>query len=324
MTRPGIRACVALATAHLHLPAALGDEITATWVGGPSGSWSVPGNWSPPGAPNDNGSDTYHVVIDGEAEVTLPVAPVTIQTLTVAEGNVLTLVPPATLIIAGGLVHVDGSIRLNPDNGTPNARLIFGQSATIAGEGEVALLGQPGRCFLVLGNGVTVTLGVEAARGGGAASPPGPIVHGRGVIQGVGSMPPTLVNNRSIVADHVGDTLVVTVPNITNGGSLRASGGTLSVDNSAVSQGANGELANVGESFVGLTNTTVDGGWVTGGAFKAFPSAGVVTFTNCGLMRTHLSVEAGALVTLQGAAVQGTTIEGAPGGKRRLRDVGRP
>src|SRR5262245_15155273 len=120
----------ALAFLILTVPARSEAQLTATWNGG-VGSWSDPGAWSVGAVPNNAGSLTFDVLIDGqqsvESDVTLDLDAtidgldidptggdakhIFSKSLNVSGGHVLTLSPGGVINDSGTILLNDGTIR---------------------------------------------------------------------------------------------------------------------------------------------------------------------------------------------------------------------
>jgi len=103
--------------------------------------------------------ERFHVVIDGDAgtdiEVILDFSPVNIQTLTIDGGDTVSLTPPGTLFVHGGLIQLDGDLQLNPANAPGLTRLIVPADCLVRGAGALRMMGEPGRSLLSIGNTAT-------------------------------------------------------------------------------------------------------------------------------------------------------------------------
>jgi len=87
----------------LPLSGAYGSSISAGWTGsGGDSSWSTPGNWTPSGAPNNNGSNTFGVTIGPPgATVDLP-GSITVDSLTMNSSTLSMSGGPNSLTLATG------------------------------------------------------------------------------------------------------------------------------------------------------------------------------------------------------------------------------
>jgi len=294
-------------SALVAVPETFAAEIMSRWVGGASGRWAVPSNWSPAVVPN-NGADTYHVVIDGDdnqnVEVILDIAPINIQTLTIDAGDTLSIRPVGSLNIHGGAVQLDGLIELNPMNASGLARLIFPEDCIMLGEGEVNMLGQPGRCELRIGSGNTLTLGEP---GLDPTMPPRrPTIRGRGVLSGG-----ALRNHASILGDFVNDDLVLSFVAIINDGSLGTGSGDISLGTSVTVTGSGViEDTGGGQGVVGMSGSVVDGtdGLIVQDAnLQLFGDA---TVRNTVLNRTTVGINNASTLTLENVRTDQFSIDG--------------
>jgi hypothetical protein len=87
------------------------DRFSAYWIAGTDGDWNNPANWDIGRVPNDNESESFHVIL-GEHPVTIRVStPITIQHLTWRSGATLELVgPEVDLVVRHHLRWTDGTL----------------------------------------------------------------------------------------------------------------------------------------------------------------------------------------------------------------------
>ena len=261
-----MRSCsiIAIALVTVIVFPAAAAEITSSWIGGgKSDRWSDPDNWSPRGVPDDTGVDQFHVVIDGDGgqnvEVVLDTL-VQIQTLTVDSDDTLRIVSDGTLSMLGGLIHLDGTIVMQPIPGVSFARLFIAQDTLIRGTGLVDMDGPFGQIF-VDGPGV-LTVG---DLGEGELSP---------ALAGSASISVLWLNNARLDATDPTQPFFSTGSSLGNNGTVTSSTGDHLMDNVTLVNTSLGRIeVSDGRSF-GMTSSTVSGGTITGGIFKLFPGAG--------------------------------------------------
>ncbi|MCA9284330.1 MAG: hypothetical protein KDA22_03895 [Phycisphaerales bacterium] len=121
-------------------PAASAGLVTSTYVGSSGGNWNVAGNWNPATVPNNGGGSVYDVVVNGDDGTDVLVVlniDALINTLRIDAGDVLSMsVSGAMLTVEGGLVDVDGEIRL-ADAGGSVVELAFSGNTLLTGSGSV-------------------------------------------------------------------------------------------------------------------------------------------------------------------------------------------
>ena len=117
----------------------LSANVTATWIGGATGDWSVASNWTRTGVPNNIGSTFYFVVVDGNvgtaSAVSLTNLSPTISTLTIGGNDSLSIGNSLTLTLAGGSLANDGQLFMNSTGTQTN--FLIGGNATFSGAGVV-------------------------------------------------------------------------------------------------------------------------------------------------------------------------------------------
>ena len=121
-------------------------QVTATWIGGSSGNWSVPTNWSTGVVPNNSGGTTYNVIIDNSA-TTASVqlnGNFTIDALAVNAGDSLTFANASRLTVVNqgagtgsGTINNAGAITIN--SGGNNTDLVIQGDVTLNGGGTVTM-----------------------------------------------------------------------------------------------------------------------------------------------------------------------------------------
>ncbi|MBL9118713.1 MAG: hypothetical protein JNL80_02220 [Phycisphaerae bacterium] len=115
-------------------------SITTTWIGGPTGSWNVAGNWSPTGVPNNGGPNIFDVIVDGNSRnsasiTTTGINPV-ISTLTIGAGDGVTIPNGHSFYLTGGLLANEGTFTIGSFGGTTDFRVET--NTLFTGEGVVA------------------------------------------------------------------------------------------------------------------------------------------------------------------------------------------
>ncbi|TWT31334.1 hypothetical protein KOR34_47140 [Posidoniimonas corsicana] len=89
-----------------------GELLTRTWNGGDA-TWSSDDEWSPAGAPNNNGADTFHAVVPTGAALLdqdITISELSVQGGTIAGGNSLTVLD--SLNWSGGRIGGEGTLTL--------------------------------------------------------------------------------------------------------------------------------------------------------------------------------------------------------------------
>jgi len=127
---------VAAVMAACLCPTLVFGQTNSTWNGG-TGNWSDLGNWNPAAVPNNSGTTTYDVKIGAaNSNVTMDVLNDTIDNLTIASKNSLTIDAGDSLSLVSGTSFNSGTIdvigRLNNDLGSAftNAGTITSTSTT--------------------------------------------------------------------------------------------------------------------------------------------------------------------------------------------------
>jgi hypothetical protein len=263
------------------------QAINDTWAGG-NGSWNDPTKWNN-GVPNNSGSTTYSVFIDGGlndgAVVTISGINPTISNLTVDSGNSLTVGDNQSLTIAGGTsagsLAIAGTLNLGSTGDTTNLILSgAGSTITLSGGGTLALSNSSGN--RIYGDG-SETL-VNGA---------GNTIAGSGQIGiNIGSYGFTL-NNQGIIDANQSNALQIATSNPTaNSGTLEAtSGGTLDLIGTFNNTSAGVVLSSGTGSVVSLSGATVVGGTLT-------TTGGGVLYSGGGTL-SGLAISAGSTITAQ-------------------------
>jgi len=229
-TRFSTATVLSLALAAAAIAGSAGAAVN-TWIGPATGDWNNGSNWSD-GVPTSDDE----VIINNGAQVTLTTL-TTISTLTIDGGNELLIRPPGRLNVAGGPLHVDGVIRVNPFNQTPQATLAFIGDTDVTGDGDIVMNGAFPFSQVQVSNPFTATIGA------------GIEVSGRGGVTGTG----TFVNNGVVRSTITNNFIVFSGGVKENNNLIEAAAGGVSTDNTTV-QGT-GELRNSGTQIFGITNT---------------------------------------------------------------------
>jgi len=239
----------------------------ATWAGG-AGNWNVAANWCPTGVPA-NGSDiTVGNCKSGSTSVvTVNVSP-TINNLTIAGSNSVTVVNPNRLTIGGSSVSNAGTLGMAGSGSSGAQMQLTGTTVTLSGGGILLMNDAPN---LVLGNVSTVLVNQETIRGAGTLGAEGVFnMNNQGLVDAQGTNPlniqtntGTMLNTGTLQASN-GGTLKILLnglssPSLNNaGGTIKAldgslvrlmegviSGGTLTTAGSGMIQGQGGTLMNL-------------------------------------------------------------------------------
>lgn len=144
-------------TALLWAVSASAATITSTWSGGATGNWSLPGNWTPNGVPN-NGADIYNVNIPSPSAVTID-GVFSIQSIDVDTGATAQIIPGFLTVNADSTL--DGVLRMGVDGNFATARLRFAANVTLSGSGTVELNGNTS----IEGGPVTIAAGITMQTG---------------------------------------------------------------------------------------------------------------------------------------------------------------
>jgi len=253
--------------------------IQSTWTGG-NGTWSQAAKWSPATVPQNNATDVYDVVIDGNTISGSGVqveAPVTVNSLTITPGDSIGLASGNTLTVAvTQSMQVDGGIGLSP------GRARVGVDGAFNGSGSVGVFAGTGS-LTAAGGSLTIGTGLRVRASGDFFSP-----H---VFVGETTYP--LINNGTIAAESPSTTATVSGTTVTNNGTFQvADGATLEVNTTIQQLSDLGTIVNAGGGLLRLLGTldntgrtfTVPstfplevGGIVNGGTITATGSTRLVT-----------------------------------------------
>ncbi len=234
------------AVSALTLITSAGLAQTSTWNLTTDGFWSVPTNWTPANAPITMTSDAF---IPNNGMYTITVS-----------GNfdtddILNVNPNATISLNVSRQHElfgnfdnSGTYIINTTNGAAQTSLIWKDTASIDGDGDILLNGFSTRARLIAEAGSTVTHGADHT------------IHGFGQIFG------DFINNGTIGADNPFNTLDFRFGNITNNGVIGASNdGILDLNfvDLIITQGAAGVVRANGGT-VSMHQASISGGSVEG------------------------------------------------------------
>jgi hypothetical protein len=226
-------------------PAEEAQAATCTWNPA-SGAWNVAASWSCGFVP---GNLDMAVIAAGKTVAVTGAQPAT----NVDNNGTIQISNSASLGLVGSNANA-GQIELNSVGNATD--LVINGVVSLNGGGTVSMSNSQGN--RIIGNGAsTFTVGS------------GQTVQGAGQIGVGGAM--TLVNDGTIAATLSQGMVINTTAGVTNNSVLRASGGTLTLQNTAVAQGAGGVLDAAG-SAVQLSNASI-----TGGGFTSSGSGAVVT-----------------------------------------------
>lgn len=266
----------------------LGAEIDATWNGG-DGNWGVAAHWSGGLVPNNSGSNSFHVAIDGNPPVASTVAfelsTATISSLAIDAGDRLDVLNGRSFVITGGPAVNHGTWAMNT-SGSPTT-LHFHGGVTLSGSGAIAM-----NNALFLANRILTdnTILTQAA---------GHTIRGSGqLLLDSGGM----LNEGAIIVDQPnGLNIDPNALGFQNRGLLQAVGGPLRLIG-GVFTNSDGTIEAIDDARVEIqAGATVVGGVVRGlGSGKIAPQGG--TFSN---VTTSGTVEQ---VNSQAAVVQGSLV----------------
>ena len=213
----------------------------SSWNGG-TGNWNVAGNWTPGGVPNSSSTD---VTITGTSTtasvVTLNNLSASVHNLSLDQYSTLSILGSQNLNIYGSTIGNAGQIQA----GTDSDIMLIGSGATfnLTGAGTVSL-------------GAANTL-LEGYFGNENLVNQGNTIQGQGAIQYLGSF-----NNQATVNANVsGRTLAInSLNNVTNTGTLEATGGGTLFINSSTVNNAGGTIYAGSSSTVSFYGATINGG----------------------------------------------------------------
>jgi hypothetical protein len=220
--------------------------ISDNWLGG-TGNWSVAGNWSG-GVPN-NGvpvNTTYDVFIDkGNAKASAVTLDINagINNLAIDSDDSLSIRNGSVLRINGSSINNAGKLSLN-STGNFTELVVAGANVTLSGGGTVTLSNNVGNYIFGATTADTLT-NQETIQGAGT----------------IGNGQMTLVNSGTINANQSAGLTINPAGGITNTGTIEATGGTLLLSGTKVTN-TGGKISDSSNKLQ-LTNTTINGGAVT-------------------------------------------------------------
>ncbi|MBN1342674.1 MAG: PEP-CTERM sorting domain-containing protein [Phycisphaerae bacterium] len=281
--------------------AALAADLDVVWTGG-LGDWDDPNRWDLGVVPdNYSGLDTYNVFIDGgKAGIASAVdlyVPIAINTLWVDLADALNV--QATLMIEGGLVRNDGTIRLGDGGSGPGWLEATFQPVSLMGTGVLELNHD--------GSGI-----VGGARVTNEADH---TIRGRGLIG-----TEQFTNRGMVEASGAGAVLTVDAGQwpgaAVNSGTIRAKTGTeVAIESSYV---INQEGSNQGLIHADSGTVAVRGSTVLGGELRVDGAAGQMNVEGGSqVVSATINVNEGGL-GVQASSVQGSTINVSPWGAMTL------
>lgn len=217
-------------------PIGVPDECRR-WTGTVNDLWSEPGNWLPATVPNNTPDEHFSVVIDGSIDAPSANvegdADVTVSTLVLRDGSVLTLTQ-GDLTLDGRNGIVDEGELVIPDNRAMFANMSFrirANGGVIRLEGETARIQSADTAMIsneieIVGRGEITANLRNANVGTVTANDPGPSNAGTLVLAG-----PVTLNNGNLVARERGSLLIKTDVSEEFGAmsSLSAIGGDITV-----------------------------------------------------------------------------------------------
>ena len=231
----------ALATMAVLALGAQNVNAQSSWNGG-TGNWNIAGNWTPGGVPNSSSTDVTITGTSGTASVvTLDNLSASVHNLSLDQFSTLSILGTQNLNIYGSSIANAGQIQAGNDS----AIVLTGSGATfnLTGAGTVSL----GAANTVL----------EGSFGNENLVNQGNTVQGQGAIEFLASF-----NNQATVNANVsGGTLSINSNNnVTNTGTLQATGGGTLFINSSTVNNAGGTINAGSSSTVTFSGATINGG----------------------------------------------------------------
>ena len=231
----------AMATMAVLALGAQNASAQSSWNGG-TGNWNVAGNWTPGSVPN---SSTTDVTITGTSTtasvVTLNNLSASVHNLSLDQYSTLSIVGTQNLNIYGSTIANAGQIQAGNDSDI----LLIGNGATfnLTGAGTFSL-------------GASNTA-LEGSFGNENLVNQGNTIQGQGTIQALASF-----NNQATVNANVsaGTLTINSIKNVTNTGTLEATGGGTLFINASTVNNAGGTINAGSSSTVNFSAATINGG----------------------------------------------------------------
>ncbi|MBN1380627.1 MAG: hypothetical protein JXA41_03010, partial [Deltaproteobacteria bacterium] len=262
---------------------------TAVWNGG-TGNWDDTGNWS--GGVVPNGADDDVLIDDGKATdsvVNLNMT-ATIGNLTIDENDTLNINNTRALYVTGGkTIANDGTLHINATT-TSGASLLLSGDVTLTGTGTVSTSNH-------LYNKLYGTTGTEIL-----TNDTGHTIQGSGRL-GNNAL---LLVNKGLIAANQSNALTINLTGVrddlngTNSGTLRAEGGTLSIDDSGIAN--TGTLEARDGSQLVLKSTRINGGTLT------TDGSGVIQLQNTAVISNVTNAAVVNVANSETGYVEGTII----------------
>jgi len=232
------RSALAVATMISGLAASPAQALNCTWNPA-SGNWNVAASWSCGFVP---GNFDVALIASGQTVTVTGAQPTT----NLNNSGTVNISNNASLGLTGSNTNT-GNINLG-SLGNPTDLSISGVSSLL-GSGSVNLSNFSAN--RIVASGVSqLTLGV------------GQTVQGSGQIGVGGTL--ELINNGLIQATSSSGMVINTSSGVTNNATLRANGGTLTLQSTSFAQGVAGVIAGLGTSAVVLNNSNITGGSLAG------------------------------------------------------------
>ncbi|MBK9571447.1 MAG: hypothetical protein IPO43_01420 [Rhodoferax sp.] len=258
------------------------SAATCTWNPA-TGNWNVGANWSCGFVP----VNLDLAVIGSGKTVTVTAAQ---PTTSVSNDGTVTISNNSSIGLTGSNTN-NGVIGLNSLGNVTD--LTINGAVSLNGSGSVQMSNATNN--RILGTAATLTLGS------------GQSILGSGQVGAGGSL--TLINNGIVSATQGSPLTIHTTAGVTNNNVLRANGGTLVVQNTAVNQGALGSLDAINGSTVQLANASITGGSFTSSGGGAIATAGGTTNALSGVTNAGtFNVVNNSFVNLDGNLVNNGTV----------------
>lgn len=257
---------------------------THTWLPITDGFWNVPTNWSPTGAPI-NPSDTAIIPDTGIYTIQIASNISSAQLINTNPSATVHLLPTFTHQLFGDMTN-DGIYRLESTSGNETL-LRWESSATIAGSGMIDIITP---VFTV-----PPTTTIEFAPGTTLTHEAPHTISGSGQL-----IADTLINNGTIVADGIFETLNILTDELFNNGTIQANFASnlrLDRDNMVIHQGEQGILLS-NDGIIHIEKATIHAGSLlsseAGGDILVHESADLHSVIN----NARIIVEGGARLNL--------------------------